>query len=90
MKFTATQVSEFQHWEDEMKAWRFFKDVLDERSPPRKPAFFDLWKQGPDPLKLAPTQPICCPGGGLVPDNWTSNAVPERLPDTPLYQPDLL
>ena len=90
MNWTPQDTIRFHLWEIEYMRWKACERMGMHATPPPKPANYDLWKQGPDPLKLASTQPICCPGGGLVPDAWTSNAVPERLQDTPLYQPDLL
>ena len=77
----------YEHWFDAHLAWRANPDC---HPLPPKPDGYDLWLQGEDPLRLALTKPICCHGGGLVPDTWTPSALPVTPAGELMTQPTLL
>lgn len=59
-----------------LRKYRAWKANPNAPQPPEKPAGFDLWLQGNDPLGLGKVSVISCPGGGLISKSWTQSAKP--------------
>lgn len=68
MNWTPHDALRFHDWEIEMSRWYACGNI----GPiPKKPKGYDLWKQGPDPLKLNDAATINCKGGVLINSGWT-------------------
>jgi hypothetical protein len=77
-------------WERDVALWQASRDEGEDVPCPEKPAGYDLFVQGEDPMGFLSTKGPRCHGGGLVPDTWTSDALPVRLPEQRLEQQPLL